>query len=477
MRIRSVRARLTLWYMSLLASMFLVLGGAAYGLLTYSLLRGVDDALESVARATVERVEDRSGGLYSSEINEIFRRFFGVSPLEPYFQMLDPGGRRNGFHRSPDSGELPLSPNALENARKGKAVYETLEGLEPYPVRILTVPAIRDGRLFRVIRVGSSLRDVAETRARFIIVMAVLLPAGLLMAGIGGWVLARRALMPVSRMAEAAQRISAERLAERVEETGAGDELDRLARTLNRMLSRLDAAFQQVRQFSADASHELQTPLTTLRGELEVALRSARTPAEYQETLKSALEEIERISSLVEGLLMLARAESGALRMDHRPVELAGLTEEIYWRLKARADERSVELLMDTHGPVIVFGDRDRLRRLLLNLAENAIKYTGEGGRVSLSLSQEGNRAGIEISDTGRGIPEEEMERIFQPFYRSADVLSESGYGLGLSIARSIAMAHGGEISVSSVPGRGSTFRVYLPAGESSSYGPLPQGA
>ncbi len=477
MRIKSVRARLTLWYMSLLAAMFLVLAVAAYGLLSYGLLRGVDDALDSVARATVERIEDRSGGLFSSEINDIFRRFFGVSPLEPYFQMLDPGEKRDGFHRSPDSGELPLSPDVLQNVRKGKAVYETLEGSEPYPVRVLTVPVIRDGRLFRVIRVGSSLRNVAETRARFVMVMAGLLPVGLLMAGLGGWVLARRALLPVARMAEAAQRISAERLAERVEETGAGDELDRLAKTLNRMLSRLDAAFQQVRQFSADASHELQTPLTTLRGELEVALRSARTPGEYQETLKSALEEIERISRLVEGLLMLARAESGALRMDRRPVDLAELVEEIYWRLKAPADERSVELLMDTRYPLTVSGDRDRLRRLLLNLAENAIKYTGSGGHVSLSLSRDGDRVRIDVSDTGRGIPEEALEGIFQPFYRSPDVLSERGYGLGLSIARSIALAHGGEISVSSVPGRGSTFRVYLPVGEGNSVGPPPQGA
>lgn len=467
MRIRSVRARLTLWYMSLLAAMFLVLGVAAYGLLTYSLLRGVDDALESVARAMVERVEDRSGGLFSSEVNEIFRRFFGVSPLEPYFQMLDPGGRRDGYHLSPDSMEFPLSPDALQNVRNGKTAYETVEGAEPYPVRVLTVPVIRDGRLFRVIRVGSSLRNVAETRARFVLVMAGLLPAGLLMAGFGGWVLARRALLPVARMAEAAQRISAERLAERVEETGAGDELDRLARTLNRMLSRLDAAFQQVRQFSADASHELQTPLTTLRGELEVALRSGRTPGEYQETLKSALEEIDRISRLVEGLLMLARAESGALRMDHRPVDLAELVEEVYWSLKAAADERSVELLTDSHDPLTVYGDRDRLRRLLLNLVENAIKYTGAGGRVSLSLKRDGDRVGVIISDTGRGIPDEALDRIFQPFYRSPDVLSERGYGLGLSIARSIALAHGGEISVSSVQGRGSTFRVSLPAGKS----------
>jgi signal transduction histidine kinase len=218
-----------------------------------------------------------------------------------------------------------------------------------------------------------------------------------------------------------------------------------------------------VRRFSADASHELQTPITTLRGELEVALRSARTPEEYRETLKSALEEIERISRLVEGLLILARAESGALRMDRQAVDLAELVEEVYWRLKVLADQRSVDLFMAVEEAVVVSGDRDRLRRLLVNLVDNAVKYTGPEGRVRLSLTRDRDRACIEVADTGRGIPEESLERIFQPFYRSEEVVSEQGSGLGLSIARSIALAHGGEVTVTSRPGEGSTFRVLLP--------------
>jgi heavy metal sensor kinase len=448
---------------SLLGATFLVLGGAAYLLLSYSLIRGVDSALESVARVTAERVDPRTGRPFPPDVGEIFRRFFGFSPVYPYFQMLDPGAPNQDPVRPPGTRRLPLSEEALRNARQGKATFETVEKVEPYPVRVLTLPVMRGGRPVRVIRVGSSLRNVAETRARFLLVMGGLLPVGLLLAGLGGWVLARRALRPVGRMAQSAQRISAERLAERVEETGAGDELDRLARTLNRMLARLDEAFQQVRRFSADASHELQTPLTTLRGELEVALRSARTPGEYQETLRSALEEIDRISRLVEGLLILARAESGALRMDRRPVDLAGLVEEVYWRLKVLADERSVELRMAVEEPLVVSGDRDRLRGLLVNLVDNAVKYTGEGGRVLLSLARDRDRARIEVADTGPGIPEEALERIFQPFYRSEEVLAEQGSGLGLSIARSIALAHGGELTAASRPGEGSTFRVLLP--------------
>jgi len=447
--------------MSLLTLTFLVLGGAVYGLLSYSLLKEVDRSLQSVARVMAERArEDRARSLFPSEIEAIFRRFFGVSPRQPFFQMLDPEGR------SAETRGLPLDRETLENAARGLATYETVEGAEPYGVRLLTVPLMQGGRPVRLIRVGASLKNVSDTRLRFLVILAGLLPVALLLAGAGGWVLARRALRPVERMAEAARRISAERLAERVEETGAGDELDRLAQTLNQMLARLDQAFQQVRQFSADASHELQTPLTALRGELEVALRSTRTPEAYQETLRSALEEIERISRLVEGLLLLARAESGALRMDRRPVDLSELAEEVHWRLKVLADERSVDLRLKADGPVVVSGDRDRLRRLLVNLVDNGVKYTPPEGRVSVSLSQDRDRAEIAVTDTGRGMAFGDLERIFQPFFRSEEAAREPGSGLGLSIARSIAQAHGGDLSVESVPGKGSTFRVSLPVGE-----------
>ncbi|HQN19613.1 MAG TPA: ATP-binding protein, partial [Syntrophobacteraceae bacterium] len=261
--------------------------------------------------------------------------------------------------------------------------------------------------------------------------------------------------------------ISAEHLTQRVDETGAGDELDHLAKTLNHMLSGLDAAFRQIRQFSASASHELQTPLTILKGELEVALRSPRRPEEYQAVLTSSLEEVDRIARLVEGLLLLSRAEAGVLKMDRQPVELSQLLEEVVARLKRLADSRSIELRFDPAEQVFIPGDREHLGRLLLNLADNAIKYTDPGGKVLLSLRKEGNSACVRVKDTGIGMAAEELEKVFQPFYRAAEARSQSehGTGLGLCIARSIAMAHGGNIEVESRPGEGSSFRVILPAG------------
>lgn len=464
MRIRSIRVRLTLWYTCLSTVLILLLGGAAYGLLTYSLHSQVDSSLTSVARSLTERAHRESSSFVPSDIDEAFRRFFGFSPWERYFQMLDPRGRRDPRQPESRSGRLPLGEEALRNAARGIATFETLKGLEEYPVRILTAPVMEGGRMVNLIQVGMSLQSVSETLTRFLIVMAVLLPAGLVLAGSVGLVLARRALKPVDRMIEAARHIGAEHLAERVQETGAGDELDRLSKTLNEMLERLDASFRQMRQFSADASHELQTPLTILKGELEVGLRASRSPGEYREILASSLEEVDRIDRLVDGLLMLHRAEAGMLRMDRREVDLDRLVDDIVRSLELLAGERSIELVRGVVEPVAIPGDPERLRRMLLNLVENAVKYTGPGGRVEISLKREGDGASLSVSDTGIGISEEDRQRIFEPFYRSSDArsMADRGTGLGLSIARSIAAAHGGSIRVESRPGRGSTFIVQL---------------
>jgi heavy metal sensor kinase len=266
-------------------------------------------------------------------------------------------------------------------------------------------------------------------------------------------------------MTEAARRISAEQLDERVHTTGTGDELDRLAATLNDMLGRLDVTFRQIRQFSADASHELQTPLTILQGELEVALRAPRSPDEYRRVLTSALEESGRIARLVEGLLLLSRADAGVLRMDHQPVDLACLVAEVCEQSQVLAKARGVALDLGPLTPMTLQGDPQHLRRLLVNLVDNGLKYTPAGGRVTLALHQDGAWAVLRVADTGIGLAPGEQERIFQRFYRVPTVMSRAaeGSGLGLCIARSIVEAHGGAIQVESAEGHGSIFTVRLP--------------
>jgi heavy metal sensor kinase len=459
MRILTIRARLTLWYSSLLALTLFLLGGVSYGLLSYSLERDVDASLRSVARVLEERSRAR-GSFPPSDVDEIFRRFFGFSPWERYFGLFDPGGRMDT-----GSGKLRLTPEALKNAADGRLTFETVEGIAEHPVRLLTMPVIRAGRLVNLIQVGMSLQNMRSTKRMFLLTLSAVLPIALLLAAGGGWLLARRALAPVDRMAEAARRISVENLADRLADPGKGDELSRLARTLNEMLDRLENSFQQVRQFSADASHELQTPLTILRGEMEVALRMPRSTEEYRRILESGLEEIDRISRLVEGLLLLARSEARALKMDLKTVNLLPLLEEVHEQAAAPASNRNVTLSLDAAEPVAAKGDQALLKRAISNLVDNAVKYTPAGGRVTLSLEQRDGWARVGIEDTGIGIPLEEQARIFDRFYRSQEALSmgEGGYGLGLCIARSIVETHGGRIELESGPGRGSRFTILLP--------------
>lgn len=469
MVIRSIRFRLTLWYTALLTLSLLVLGAVAYILLSFSLTREIDSALTGVARVLAERSKTPAT-LIPSEIDEAFRRFFGFSPWQHYFQKLDPLDQSD-MQPPTEPMRPPLSRESLINASRGIPSFETVEGLGPYPVRILVYPVQRGGQVRELLQLGMSLQNSIQTRHQFLLIMSAILPAALLLAAGIGYILAKRALLPVDRMVETTRYISGEHLSERLQETGTGDELDRLAQTLNAMLDRLDSTFSQIRRFSADASHELQTPLTIIKGELEVALRAERNPEEYRDVLRSVLEEIDRIAVMVESLLLLGRAEAGLLKMDTQKVLLFDLVDRAFLRLKPLAEARSVQMTIEKLDPAVIDGDTDRLERLIVNLMDNAIKYTSPGGQISIELAENPHGVELRISDTGIGISESEQERVFQPFYRTdqARNISQRGTGLGLAIARSIAVAHGGTISLESAPGQGSTFAVRFPSSPTGS--------
>ncbi|MBT8362832.1 MAG: HAMP domain-containing protein [Desulfobacterales bacterium] len=467
MSIQSIGSKLTFWYTGLLTLTFLLAGSITYGLLVYSLSRDMDYALNSIGSIMADKIRSEGNSFYPSEVDDLFRRFFGFSPLERHFDILDP--RRRFEPEQPDSlsADFPISPQELERATRGESHFETMMIDETVPVRVLTMPVIDSGRLVNLIRVGMSLENMYKTRHRFLLIMAAVFPLGLILAGGGGWLLARRALRPVDRMTQTAKKISGEHLSQRLQESGNRDELDRLARTLNDMLDRLHGAIDQMRRFSADASHELQTPLTILKGEMEVALLKPRSPEEYQEVLTSGLEEIDRINHLVEGLLLLARADSGMLRFDLQLIDLNELLEKTLLQLTPLATNRSLRFKFKPIDPFSVKGDGEHLRRVFLNLLTNAIKHSHCDEVIEVTLLQEEKWAVIQIADSGTGIPTNEQKLIFNRFHRlseSRSAAGKEGVGLGLSIALSIVAAHGGTINVESSPGVGSTFSVHLPA-------------
>ncbi|OGB92799.1 MAG: hypothetical protein A3H39_16305 [candidate division NC10 bacterium RIFCSPLOWO2_02_FULL_66_22] len=483
----SIRARLTLWYMGILATTLVLLGGASYGLLMRGLWQDVDATLEGVAKTVVQAANRPPAELIPPDLDEVLRRLFGPRFTDRFYQFLDPDGRLDP--RWPRFGGEPLhvSPKAMKNAAEGYATFETRPGNGRFPVRVLTFPVVQRGRMVNVLQVGMSLEGLSMARQHFLWTLAALVPLALALAGTGGWLLARRALRPVDQMTTTARRIEAEHLGKRLDGAEVDDELGRLARTLNEMLARLEAAFAQVRRFSADASHELRTPLTVMKGEIEVALRSPRDPAEYQRVLESGLEEVESMTRLVDDLLLLSRADAGALQWEAGPVELDRLVEEVAKEGEILGRGKQVRVKILGLEPLIVQGDGQRLKQLLRNLVDNGVKYTPPGGQVTLTLravrhngSEQNSKfeirnsklsetigpwVEIAIQDAGIGIPPEALPRIFERFYRVDPARSREagGAGLGLCIARTIAEAHGGRIEVQSIPGAGSTFTIVLP--------------
>jgi heavy metal sensor kinase len=487
----SIRARLTLWFTGILAATLILLGGASYFLLMRGLWQDVDATLEGVAKTVARAADQPRADLVPPDLDEILRRFFGPSFTDRFYQFLDPHGRLDP--RLPRFGGEPLhiSPNALKNAEDGYATFETVPSNGRFPVRVITFPVAQHGQIVNVLQVGMSLEGLYMARQHFLWTLAALVPLALVLAGGGGWLLARRALRPVDQMTTTARRIEAEHLGKRIEGAEADDELGRLARTLNEMLARLESAFAQVRRFSADASHELKTPLTVLRGEIEVALRNPRDPAEYQRVLMSVLEEVESMARLVDDLLLLSRADAGALRWGAGPVEMDRLVEEVAKEGEILGRGKQVQVKIQELEPLVIQGDGQRLKQLLRNLVDNGVKYAPPGGQVSLTLravkgeapepnskfeipnSKSPDWAEIEVRDTGIGIPPEALPRIFERFYRVDPARSREtgGAGLGLCIAKTIAEAHGGSIGAESTPGSGSTFTVRLPLGSAETAG------
>ena len=464
----TIRTKLTFWYVSLLTVSLLVFGGAfSYSLLKIFMYR-IDSQISSVANMMVHTVIRPSGQLFlPQEFDIILERFFGIRTAGNYIQVLDPKGKVVAKSSNLETFSLPiLRETYMAALHEGSTTFEIVQSVGRYPVRLVTKPIIlKEKGLVGIVQVGSSLESVQEVFHSFLYIFIPGMFASIIVASAVGWFLARKALQPVTEITNLAQRIGAENLSERLNISVSHDEIGMLATTINGMFERLEDSFRQIKQFTADASHELKTPLTILKGEMEIALRSKGDMEHMREALISSLEEIDRMSGIVMNLLDLAKmdVEKGALPMG--PVSVDRVLAERFEHFRRRAADKSIEFVLMRSVPAVVKGDPVRLSQLLSNLIDNAVKYTGRGGRVELSLDIEGADAVIRVKDTGMGIPASDIPHIFDRFYRVNQARSggEGGAGLGLSICREIALAHGGAITVESEPGFGTTFTATLP--------------
>jgi heavy metal sensor kinase len=316
-----------------------------------------------------------------------------------------------------------------------------------------------------LVETGAPMDEVQADLRHWLIFLAAMLPVVGGIALGGGFVLIKRALSPVDRIATSAERISSHNLSERLPVPLTGDELERLSVALNHMIERLDTAFQYSRRFVADASHELRTPLTALRGELESLAQEPKPAPEWRDRLGSALEEVERLAHIVEGLFAISRLDAGEAAAEWNPFDLTQLAASTADQMALLAEDKKIGVSCNGPGNVWVQGDRARMKQVVVNLLDNAIKYTQPGGTVALSVNAQDGKAVLEVSDNGIGIPPEALARVFERFFRvdTARSRDRGGAGLGLAIVKSICTAHHGRVEAASSPGRGSRFRVELP--------------
>lgn len=460
---RSLRLRLTVWYGCVLS---LVLG--TFGLLVYQttrhrMLQHHDDPLREMATAVVHILNEQE------DCHDLTpEQLHTLDQLGRLVLVHEVEGQHKVFYQSPEMKANALAPavGALGWEAVPMARFVTIQQ-NGMPWRILSLPYhSRSGRP-GIVRLMENLGDIEETLRNLRLALLLMTPAGLLLTAIGGYWIAGKALAPVDRIARQAHEIEASQLHQRLPHPGVDDEIGRLVDTLNRMIERLERSFEAMKQFTADASHELRSPLTTLRSTIDVLLDQPRSVDQHRAGLESLGEEVDRLHRIVEDLLLLAKADSGRLSMAREPVRMDTLVEAITETFEPQAEEKGVVLRIHAPEKAVVQGDEHWLTQIVVNLLDNALKFTPEGGAVDLEVETSDSGVRLTVRDTGPGIPEADLTRVFERFYQSDPSRTRgrtSGAGLGLAIAAWVVKGHGGKISAQNGPKGGACLEVCFPA-------------
>ncbi len=467
---RSIRFRLIIWYAGLLTGAFLLFSVALYQVLRDHLESNLAQLLfrrsDQIALSLLSEI-DKTGERYVAEqiatryAPEKSDRFIRIT--RPDGSVLYASGRTASFDPS------SLRPLAATVVRDGAVVKEPLADESKLMVTLRVVPASSGRRL--LIESAGPMAPIETTLSHMRMSLLLGVPLLGLVAVGGGFVLVGRALAPVEQIARSAEQITLHNLNGRLALTNTGDELERLSLALNRMIVRLSEALEQNRRFLADASHELRTPLAALRGEMESVVEQASALPELRDRAGSALEEVDRLAKIVDALFAISRLDGGEAQQTWERFDLASLAAGTTEQMSLLAEDKEVAVACQAEGDVSVEGDRARIKQVVVNLLDNAIKYTPAGGSIHLRVHARDGKAVIEVEDTGIGIPASALPHIFERFYRVDKARSRDagGAGLGLAIVKSICVAHGGRVDVTSNEGSGSVFRIELPLAQVTS--------
>jgi two-component system OmpR family sensor kinase len=479
MSIRSLRARVTCWYVGLLAAALVVFGASLY----FGFKRYLDTAMEqslaaeatSIGQTFVSELENKDPAWMSGELSESYPPENGEHFVR--ISRMNPDGGYEVIYQSADARELALGPLRFAGSsslRNSRVRVET--GSRDQNVVLYSLPYKLPSGTKYLIETGTTRGQVERLLSSLLTILLTLTPLVLLGAAIGGYLMMSQPLKPVVSLTLKAERIGIGEPGERLPVIRTGDELERLSLSLNRMISRLEDALAHNRRFSADVSHELRTPLTILRGELEHVIQLQNVGPDVAESVGSALEEIDRLAQIVESLLTISHLDTGGAGIEFNRFDLQEMVKTTSEQMKLLADEKQITMSSDTSEPVYSLGDESRIKQVLVNLLDNAIKYSHRGGHVVISVRSDENAACLTVKDDGAGIPPNALAHVFERFYRAekARPRGTAGAGLGLSIVEAVCRAHGGTVSVDSTEGKGTTVEVRLPAAVLTS-SPAPQ--
>jgi heavy metal sensor kinase len=465
MTTRSIRFRLVIWYAGLLVAVYVLMGALIFAGVKAYLVRNLGltqvQRARQMAETLLANVEKTGEAHVVEEINswvtpEVNNRFVRITRGDSSVLYVS----RDPRDRSFEAAQVPPYPTPVTAISWQPELLPDGRGLV-----VAAVPCQSSSGRHFLVEVGVPLKSVQAILHHFIILLVSGLAVVVAVSIGGGYLLVGNALAPVDQISRSAERISLHNLSDRLPITRTGDELERLSVSLNNMIIRLEVAVQHNQRFIADASHELRTPLTIVNGELESIVQETDLPPKTLQALSNVLEEMERLTRIVEGLFAISRLDSGEKENQWTEFDLAELAASTAGQMEPLAEDKGITMSTNTTRAVMIEGDRVRLKQVVVNLLGNALKYTPTGGRVTLSVTAGEGHAVMEVADTGIGIPVEAQPRVFERFFRVDQARSRDlgGAGLGLSIVKSICAAYGGTVEVESTEGAGSRFKVELP--------------
>ncbi|MFQ5842862.1 MAG: ATP-binding protein, partial [Thermodesulfobacteriota bacterium] len=410
--------KITLWYIFTFVVTTLIVFSFMYMRLKHNFLKEIDRFLEDESRELAREISENPLDFHAAMM-EYERSILVREHYRIYFRVLNADGRVVGASKNFAEIAYPVDREKLGRIAMDSRSSETVKvpGRRT-PFRVLSLRMMVDKKMGYIVQIGTRMRPMRKTLSNFQHNLLTAIPIVLVLGAIGGWFLARRSLSPIAHITEAARRITASNLGERLRSRKSGDELDHLIATLNEMISRLEGSFKRMSQFTADASHELRTPISSMRGEAELLLSKPRSAGEYRRVLANYIEKLDFITGMMNDLILLSKFDSNEAGLKMAQIKLNELLVNLWQLFGVSAEQKGIGFTLGEIEQADVLGDRTRLQQLFTNLIDNAVKFTPSGGHIDMSLKKDGGFAKVSVRDTGRGIPEEEFGHIFERFYR-----------------------------------------------------------